>query len=128
MKRVLVVDDERLTRVSLAAFLEELGYEAAVAGDGDEAIRLQAQAPFDVCIVDIRLPGKDGVETIKALHQIAPEAYFIIFTGSPQFTIPPVLEDLGMSARDIVRKPVVDMDIFAALIVRKDASSQERSG
>lgn len=115
-KRVLVVDDERLTRISLADFLRDLGYETATASDGESAVQLQQEQPFDVCIVDIRMPMMGGVDVILTLHQIAPSSRFIVYTGSPQFVLPPVLEEIGLSEHDIVRKPVMDMDVFVALI------------
>lgn len=115
-KRILVVDDERLTRISLADFLEDMGYETVAASDGEMAIQLQREQPFEACIVDIRMPGIDGVETIMRLHDIAPHSRFIICTGSPQFALSPALEDMGISERDIVRKPVLDMNVFLSLI------------
>jgi YesN/AraC family two-component response regulator len=69
-----------------------------------------------VCIVDIRMPMMGGVDVILTLHQIAPSTRFIVYTGSPQFVVPPVLEEIGLSECDIVRKPVMDMDVFMALI------------
>lgn len=115
-RRILIVDDERLARISLADFLQDVGYDTATAGDGESAIRMQQDRSFDVCIVDIRMPGQDGVETILALRRIAPDSRFIIFTGSPQFVLPLVLKEIGLSERDVVRKPVLDMNTFIALI------------
>ena len=115
-KRVLVVDDEPLARVSLADFLDDEGYETATASDGESAIQLHRKQPFDVCIVDIRMPTVGGVDVILTLHQITPSSRFIVYTGSPQFVLPPVLEKIGLSERDIVRKPVMDMDVFIPLI------------
>lgn len=115
-RRILVVDDERLTRISLADFLQEAGYETVSTGDGESAIRLQEKQPFDVCIVDIRLPGIDGVETILSLHRIEPQTRFIVYTGSPQFALSPALKKIGLSRNQVVRKPVFDMNVFIRLI------------
>jgi len=116
IRRILVVDDERLARISLADFLQEAGYETEVASDGESAIRLQQKQPFDVCIVDIRLPGIDGVETILSLHRIEPQTRFIVYTGSPQFALSPALKKIGLSRNYVVRKPVFDMTVFVRLI------------
>jgi YesN/AraC family two-component response regulator len=113
---VLIVDEERLTRVSLADFLDSEGYETATAGNGESAIQLHQKQPFDVCIVDIRMPTMGGVDVILALHQITPSSRFIVYTGSPQFVLPPVLEEIGLSERDIVCKPVMDMGVFIPMI------------
>jgi DNA-binding NtrC family response regulator len=113
---VLIVDDERLTRISLADFLNGEGYETATASDGESAIQLHQKRSFDVCIVDIRMPTMRGVDVILTLHQITPRSRIIVYTGSPQFVLPPVLEEIGLSERDIVRKPVIDMGVFIPLI------------
>ena len=115
-KRILVVDDERLTRISLADFLEEEGYETMTAADGESALQLQRLYRFESCIVDIRMPGIDGIEVIQRLHEIAPESVYIIYTGSPQFTVPPVLKALGVQQRNVVFKPISDMSVFIPLI------------
>ena len=115
-KRILIIDDEPLTRLSLADFLQEAGYKAEAVGDAEAALARQHEDYFDVYIVDIRMPGLDGVETILALQRLAPSSRFLIYTGSPQFTLPPTLEKLGLSERYIVRKPVIDMNVFVTLI------------
>jgi DNA-binding NtrC family response regulator len=115
-QRILIVDDEYLTRISLADFLQEAGYDSATASDAETALILHKTRPFDVCIVDIRMPGIDGIETVLALHQLTPTTLFVIYTGSPQFTLPPPLEKLGLSEQYIVRKPVLDMQVFITLI------------
>lgn len=84
--------------------------------------QLQRERPFDVCIVDIRMPGMDGSETILALHQIAPDSRFIIYTGSPHFTLSPALKEIGVSKCNIVRKPVLDMNVFITMIDSKSIS------
>lgn len=123
--RILIVDDERLTRISLADFLQDMGYDTATAGDGETAIQLQQEQPFDVCIVDIRMPGMDGIETILHLHRVAPHSRFIICTGSPQFALSPALKEIGLLEGDIVRKPVLDMNIFVSLIERVAGESAD---
>lgn len=122
-KRVLIVDDERLTRISLVDFLADMGFETAGAADGESAIALQQVQPFDFCIVDIRMPGVDGVETIMALHRLNARSHFFICTGSPQFMLSPGLEEIGLSDRDIVFKPVLDMNVFVDLIAQVEGAT-----
>ena len=116
VKTVLVIDDEYLTRISLADFLEEAGYNTKAVGNGKTALQYQQEQPFDVCIVDIRIPGMDGIDTIAALHQISTHSRYIIYTGSPQFFLTPMLENVGITDDYVVRKPVADMNIFPSLI------------
>lgn len=117
-KRVLIIDDERLTRISLVDFLADMGFETVGAADGESAIVCQQEQPFDFCIVDIRMPGVDGVETIIALHRIDARSHFFICTGSPQFTLSSALKQIGLSDCDVVFKPVLDMNVFVDLIAR----------
>lgn len=114
--RVLIVDDERLTGIALADYLEEEGFQSAVAEDGQTAIKLQKQHPFDVCIVDIRMPGMDGVEAILTLHQISSLSRFVVCTGSPQFTVPDALKAIGVAQQAVVLKPILDMQVFVNLL------------
>ncbi len=65
---------------------------------------------------EIQPPILNGVETILALAEIAPDSRFIVYTGSPQFTLPSVLEKVGLSEHQIVQKPVLDMGIFLTLL------------
>jgi CheY-like chemotaxis protein len=116
VKTILVIDDEHLTRISLADFLEETGYITTAVADGKTAVQLQQKHPFDLCIVDIRLVGMNGIDTIMALHHVSPHSRYIVYTGSPQFTLTPVLVKSGLTAQFVVRKPVSDMNIFLQLI------------
>ncbi len=114
--RVLIVDDEPLTRTSLADFLQEMGYTVVMAEGGEIAIHLQQEQAFDVCIVDIRMPGMSGVETLLALHRITPQSRYLVYTGSPQFVLSPALENIGITESDVIRKPLPDMSIFVERI------------
>ncbi len=115
IKRVLIVDDERLTGIALADYLGEEGFSPIVVENGPAALKAQERQPFDVCIVDIRMPGMDGVEAILALHDIAPASRFIICTGSPQFVLPAALKEIGLTSQMVVTKPILDMEVFVAL-------------
>ena len=66
-EKILVVDDEESMRVTLAAILEDEGYEVVTAGTGEEAIECCSRDRFGVVLMDVRMPGIDGVE---AFHQI----------------------------------------------------------
>lgn len=67
-KKILAVDDDGLVRRSLEILLREAGYEPTVAGSGPEALGLLAQRHFDLLITDIRMPGMDGLQVIKAVR------------------------------------------------------------
>jgi len=81
MPRILIVDDDNSVRVSMRIWLERDGYEAIVADGGRCAIEALAASPIDVVIVDIFMPGMDGLETIRVLNQHAPAVPIIAMSG-----------------------------------------------
>jgi len=117
MTRVLVVDDEPLIACSVRAFLEDEGMDVECAGSAEEALHLvQVGEAFDVCIMDMRLPGIDGNAAIRALHVVCPKLRFIIQTGSSNYS---VAEDLrAMGDIPLFRKPMADMTPLASKIRR----------
>lgn len=80
-RRVLLVDDDAGMRMTLAANLELEGYEVVEASDGQRAVSLFRREPFDLVLTDIRMPGMSGVETLRAIRQIDPEATVVLMTA-----------------------------------------------
>ena len=116
--RVLVVDDEPFIVAGLQVFLEDEGMQVASAGSGEEAVDIINNDPdFDVCIIDMRLPGIDGDTTLRALHKICPDLRFIIHTGSADYHIPDDLRAAGIDEKQTFAKPLLDMTPLAATIV-----------
>ena len=115
--RVLIVDDEYLIATSLQAFLEDEGIVAAAATSGEEAIEiLRENNKYDVCIMDIRLPGMDGNSAMLSIHEICPEMRFIVHTGSVNYIVPDDLQGLRISVNHLFRKPLSDMTLVADAI------------
>lgn len=111
--RILVLDDEDSVRQSLAAFLEDLDYAVSLAANAEEGLERVAQAPLDIAIVDIRLPGKDGNAFIREAVRYQPNMHFLIHTGSKQYTLPEDLRNLGITDAQVLLKPVANMSVFA---------------
>ena len=65
MKPVLIVEDEAILRESLRDWLREEGYEVDTAEEGEEALQKIAKREFAVAVLDLRLPGKDGLEVLR---------------------------------------------------------------
>jgi CheY-like chemotaxis protein len=115
--RVLVVDDEPLIVTGLRVFLEDEGMQVDSAGSGEEAVEIvRNDSCFDVCIMDMRLPGMNGDTTIRALHEICPDLKFIIHTGSADYSIPDDLRALGIDANLFFAKPLLDMQPLAETV------------
>jgi len=81
MERILVVDDEKPVREAVALLLKGEGYRVVVAECGHTAVSAIEAFTFDVVIVDIVMPGLDGLETISILRQDAPEVSIIAMSG-----------------------------------------------
>jgi len=112
--RVLVVDDEPFIVTGLQVFLEDEGMQVGSAGSGEEAVDIvRRDSGFDVCIMDMRLPGMDGDTTIRALHEICPDLEFIIHTGSADYSIPDDLRSMGIGDDQLFAKPLMDMTPLA---------------
>jgi CheY-like chemotaxis protein len=115
--RVLVVDDEPFIVSGLKVFLEDEGMQVVSAGSGEEAVDIaQHDTGFDVCIMDMRLPGMNGDSAIRALHTICPQLRFIIHTGSADYNIADDLRTLGIDESHYFAKPLLDMAPLAATV------------
>jgi CheY-like chemotaxis protein len=115
--RVLVVDDEPLIVTGLRVFLEDEGMQVDSAASGEEAAAIVSNdSGFDVCIMDMRLPGMNGDTTIRTLHDICPDLKFVIHTGSADYTIPDDLRVLGIDENVLFAKPLLDMQPLAETI------------
>jgi CheY-like chemotaxis protein len=115
--RVLVVDDEPLIVTGLRVFLEDEGMRVGSAASGEEAVDIARNDPcFDVCIMDMRLPGMNGDSTIRALHEICPQLKFVIHTGSAEYSIPDDLRAMGIDEHLFFAKPLLDMTPLAETV------------
>jgi len=79
--RLLLVDDERDILLVLGEILEELGFAVVSTWDGEEAVRIADLYHPDVVLTDFRLPGIDGVTTIKQVREECPHARAILMSG-----------------------------------------------
>ena len=104
--RVLVIDDEPAICSSLSAFLEDYGFRASTAESAEEALELMKSNVYDVCIVDMRLPGMSGEDLIIQARERYPEQRHIIYTGSISYNLSEKLKDLGMRPEHVFLKPV----------------------
>jgi CheY-like chemotaxis protein len=121
--RVLVVDDEPVIVSGLRVFLEDEGMQVDSAGSGEEAVDIaRNDCSFDVCIMDMRLPGINGDTTIRALHEICPELKFIIHTGSADYSIPDDLRAIGIDERQFFAKPLMDMTQISETVAALSSS------
>ena len=81
MKRILIIEDDVVTREVLLETLEPCGYELSQAENGKEGLKLCRKKPFDLVITDIIMPEMEGLETITALKNSRPGAPVIAISG-----------------------------------------------
>jgi DNA-binding NtrC family response regulator len=106
---LLVVDDELIVRDSLDKWFREEGYDVAVADSAQDALAKMAAKPFDLALVDIKMPGTDGVELQRRMHEIDPDMLVIIMTGYA--SVETAVTALKNGAYDYVSKPFDPDDI-----------------
>ncbi len=101
---VLVAEDEPQARRALCALLEEEGYQVLAAADGREAAELLAREPVDAAILDIRMPGKDGLSVLEELRRqpSAPPVLIMTAYGSSEAAI----QAMALGAFDYLAKPI----------------------
>jgi DNA-binding NtrC family response regulator len=81
MARILVIDDDRAVRLAVQMVLEREGLEVHVADDGRAGLNAIKAEEFDLLIVDVFMPGMDGLETIRLVHEHRPGLPIIVMSG-----------------------------------------------
>lgn len=82
-ERILVVDDEQGIREDLNEFLSDQGYQVGLAEDGSKALKAFEQESYALVFMDIKMPGIDGIETLRRMKKAKPETKIVIITGLP---------------------------------------------
>ncbi len=101
--RILVVDDEAAMRESLRDWLMEDGYEVGLAEQGEIALELARLRSWDIVLLDLKMPGMDGLETLRALKEVAPEAEVLMMTAYA--SVDTAVEAMKQGAFDYLVKP-----------------------
>ena len=108
-KRILVVDDEINVCKSVRQALQNPEYEIELALSGADAIRLEAEKPFDVILLDLMMPVAGGLDVLKALKARNSRASVIIMTGYPSSRSS--LQSMQLGAFDYLPKPFLLSEI-----------------
>jgi DNA-binding NtrC family response regulator len=112
--RVLFADDELSLQEFMRTELPRLGHEVTVCQDGRAAIKAIEKTPFDVAILDLRMPGLDGIQVLEQLKQISPDTEAVMMTGHG--SMESAVEALRLGACNYLRKPCKLAEIEAVLI------------
>ena len=114
--KVLLVDDEVDFLEALVKRLRKRGLDVTAIGSGAEALVLIEREPVDVVVLDVRMPGMDGLEVLRAIKKINPGIEVIMLTGHANVEV--AIEGMELGAFDYLMKP---MDIDELLYKLQDA-------
>ncbi|OGO24338.1 MAG: hypothetical protein A2Y54_00805 [Chloroflexi bacterium RBG_16_51_16] len=126
---ILVVDDEPVSRQSLSDILKLEGYLVSALPNGQVAVEHIRTHPVDLMIVDLRMPGMDGLEVIQVVNQISPETEVILLTayGSTDTAI----QALRLRIHDYLLKPASPVQVLSSVkkgLSRRTARLKAKSG
>jgi DNA-binding NtrC family response regulator len=118
---ILIVDDEEIVRESLASWLEEDGYEVASAENGPRALERLPEKDWNLAMVDLKMPGMDGIQLMDEIRKIKPETIVIIMTAYA--TVDTAVQAMKKGAYDYIVKPFNPEDL--SLTIRKIIEHQK---
>lgn len=124
--RVLIVDDEEEFVQALSERLTIRDYDVTTSLTGEEAIEKLKHYNFDVIILDVRMPGMDGVEVLREIKRIKPLTEVIMLTGHA--TVEAAIEGMKLGALDFLMKPCEIEELVAKInkAYEKKAEHEER--
>ena len=110
--RILVIDDEEVVRLCLDRTLSSEHCEVETVPTGNDALELLERRPFDVVLLDLRMPGLHGMEVLRAIKQKWPHSEVIILTGYA--AVDSAKEAVALGAYDYLSKPVGPDEVIDA--------------
>ncbi len=102
--RVLVVDDDRAVRTMLQVNLSKHGMEVDLASDPDAAMRALHEAPYDLVLTDVKMPGSTGLELLERVRTAWPDTVVVVMTGYG--SVPDAVAAMKLGAADYIIKPI----------------------
>jgi signal transduction histidine kinase len=125
--KVLVADDEDPLRMTIAAWLGDEGFEVEEAPNGLDAIKMVQSKDFDIALLDIKMPGANGLEVLRFIKKNSSPTEVVMMTGMSDVSM--AVEAMKLGAREYLTKPV-DMDQLVpqlrSLIKKRDAEERIR--
>ncbi len=127
-EKVLLVDDEEEFVETLAKRMKARGLNVQTAENGEVGIEKYSEEPFDVVVLDLAMPGIDGIETLQRLQEISPDVQIILLTGHG--TVSKGVEAMKLGAADFLEKPTHFHELFDKVLAaakRKRELSRNRT-
>lgn len=107
--RLLIVDDDKMLNHNMTWLLKRKGYEVVGVEDGQSALRIVDEHEFDIVILDQKMPGMDGIETLREIKKKHPDLEVIILTGAS--SVESAVKGFEFGAYDYTTKPM-QMDVL----------------
>ena len=123
--RILVVDDELPIRITMGDMLRRRGFEIELAASGEEALDLVFQRPFDLLLLDLKLPQMDGIEVAHRARERQPDVAVIILTGHG--SLESAIDGLRLGVFDYMLKTTSPPEVIARVIAAVQRREAERS-
>ena len=123
--RVLVVDDEEDFASAITERLARRGFSAAAAFSAEQALMLLSQSPSDVVVLDLKMPGMDGLTALREIRKLDPSVQVIVLTGHGSAASG--IEGMQGGAADFLQKPVTIETLCAAIAAAAERSRESRS-
>jgi two-component system, NtrC family, nitrogen regulation response regulator NtrX len=120
-ENLLVVDDEPNIRSSLEGILQDEGYEVASAGSAEEALSFVQKGPPDLVLLDIWLPGMDGIAALERMKRLVPDLAVVMISGHG--SIEAAVKAIKLGAYDFIEKP---LSLERVILVVRHALDQAR--
>jgi len=108
-KPVLVVDDEKNIRLTFSETMTQMGFDTRTASNGEEALTKMQGAEFDLVLLDLRMPGMDGIEVLRRIRERYPKVRVIMITAHG--TVESAVEAMKLGAVDFIQKPCTPNEI-----------------
>ncbi|WP_449246082.1 response regulator [Desulfarculus baarsii] len=122
-KRLLVVDDEKNIRLTVTQALEDLGLPVRTAVNGEEAMTMLDEEPFDVVFLDLRMPGMDGMEALRRIRDGWPKTRVIVITAHGK--IESAVQAMKLGALDFVQKPFSPAEVRELALRALEGGAEE---
>ncbi len=122
--RVLVVDDEEDFATALAERLRHRAFEADVVSSGEAALERLRERAYDVAVLDLKMPGMDGLATLRAVKRAGLDVAVIVLTGHA--TVASGIDGMQIGAVDFLQKPI-DLGILCTSIRAAADRAREKS-
>jgi two-component system response regulator AtoC len=119
-KRILIVDDDETVRLSYRRSLADTPWDVSAAQNGDEALRAMQTNPSDVVLLDLRMPGADGLSVLGTIKRKWPDSEVVVITGYP--SLDSAITAVRLGAANYAVKPVGPeevVDLATAAMNRK---------